>query len=108
MRKNARNWVISVNTVSTFPPPGTFTKPAEEVARIMARRSVSPKGIGSAIRMVQYFINRSGKSLTPERRKELEKAKLILQRRLAGRNGTAGASQRLRAHRRRRSNIYSL
>ena len=45
----------------------------------MARPDVSPKGIGSAIRMVQYFINRSGRNLTPERRKALERAKRILQ-----------------------------
>ena len=65
--------------MSTFPPPGIFTKSAEEIARTMARPDVSPKGIGSAIRMVQYFINRSGRNLTPERRKALERAKRILQ-----------------------------
>lgn len=83
--RKARNWVKGVHTVSTFPPKDTFTKSAEEIARIMSRKSVSPKGIGSAIRMVQYFINRSGKNLTAERRRELEKAKRILQRNEAGR-----------------------
>jgi tRNA(adenine34) deaminase len=68
-----------VTTVSTFPPEGTFTLKAEQVARIMARKSVSPKGLGSAIRMVQFFINRAGKDLSPTRRRELEKAKHLLQ-----------------------------
>jgi tRNA(adenine34) deaminase len=77
-----RRWVRDVKTVSTFPPEGTFTKDAETVARIMASKKVSPKGIGSGIRMIQFFINRAGKNLPPERRSELEKAKKILQAKL--------------------------
>ena len=50
-----------VKTVSTFPPEGLYTKDAETIARVMATKKVSPKGIGSAIRMVQFFINRAGK-----------------------------------------------
>jgi tRNA(adenine34) deaminase len=45
----------------------------------MARPSVSPKGIGSAIRMVQFFLNRAGRNLGPGRRRELERAKRLLQ-----------------------------
>lgn len=77
-----RRWAQKIKTVSTFPPPGTFTRPGEEVAEIMARKEVSPLGLGSAIRMVQMFINRSGKKLSAERKRELEKAKKILQVRL--------------------------
>jgi hypothetical protein len=33
--------------------------------------------------MIQYFINRGGKNLAPGRRRELERAKRLLQRRLA-------------------------
>jgi hypothetical protein len=79
-----RKWSREIKTVSTFPPPGSFTKSAEEVARIMESKKVSPGGIGSAIRMVQMFINRAGKKLSPERKRELEKAKRILQRKLRG------------------------
>jgi hypothetical protein len=75
---NAR-WVSGVKTVSTFPPEHVFTKDADEIARVMATKKVSPKGLGSAIRMVQYFINRGGKGLSATRRNELEKAKRILQ-----------------------------
>jgi hypothetical protein len=77
--KRQRKWSRNVKTESTFPPKGTFTTPASQVAKIMARKSVSPGGLGSAIRMVQMFINRAGKGLTPSRKRELEKAKKILQ-----------------------------
>jgi hypothetical protein len=80
-----RRWVQKVTTVSTAPPTGTFTRSAREIARIMARPDVSPKGLGSGIRMIQYFINRAGTHLTPRRRKELERAKRILQRKRAAR-----------------------
>ena len=73
-------WVHNVKTVSTFPPEGIFTKDAETIAEVMARPDVSPGGIGSAIRMVQYFINRAGKGLSKSRKRELEKAKKILQK----------------------------
>jgi len=90
-RKYSRpeRWVQKVKTVSTFPPTSLFTKDAKTIARVMASRKVSPKGIGSGIRMVQYFINRSGKGLSAARKDELERAKAILQDR----------ARRQRAHR---------
>jgi Protein of unknown function (DUF3175) len=48
----------------------------------MARKEVAPRGLGSAIRMVQMFINRSGKNLPAKRKRELERAKRILQKQL--------------------------
>jgi len=48
----------------------------------MASKRVSPKGIGSGIRMIQFFINRAGRDLPASRRRELERAKSILQERL--------------------------
>jgi hypothetical protein len=86
-RASTRRWVRHVTTDSTAPPPGTFNRPAAEIARIMARKDVSPKGPGSGIRMIQYFINRAGKGLSATRRAELERAKRILQRRAAARRG---------------------
>jgi hypothetical protein len=77
-----KNWVRNVKTVSTFPPEGTFTKDAQTVAKIMASKKVSPKGIGSGIRMIQFFINRAGKNLPEAQKHELEEAKRILQARL--------------------------
>ena len=78
MSESRKRWVHKVKTVSTFPPEGTFTKNAKTVARIMAGKKVSPKGIGSGIRMIQYFINRAGKGLPASRKKELRKAMEIM------------------------------
>src|SRR5438045_3074428 len=78
-----RKWSSKVKTVSTYPPKDLYTKDAETIARVMATKKVSPKGLGSAIRMVQFYINRAGKSLTATRRRELEKAKRILQEKSA-------------------------
>ncbi len=80
-KKKVRRWSHLVRTVSTFPPEGLYTKDAKTIARVMASKRVSPKGIGSAIRMVQFYINRAGKNLTTQRLQELEKAKQILQNR---------------------------
>ena len=76
-----RQWVRRVTTDSTHPPPRTFSGSAATIARTMAKKEVSPRGLGSAIRMIQYFINRGGKNLSARRRTELERAKRILQRR---------------------------
>ncbi len=78
MRKKEK-WVQKVKTVSTFPPEKIFTKDAETIAKVMSKKEISPKGIGSAIKMIQYFINRSGKGLSKKRKQELEKAKKLLQ-----------------------------
>jgi tRNA(adenine34) deaminase len=74
-----KRWVRDVKTVSTFPPPGLFTKDAQTIAKAVVSRKISPKGIGSGIQMIQYFINRAGKGQPAARKKELEKAKRILQ-----------------------------
>jgi tRNA(adenine34) deaminase len=79
----ARRWKIRAETASTFPPEGLFTRDAATIARVMATKRVSPKGLGSAIRMVQYVLNRGGKNLSVRRRRELERAKRLLQARRA-------------------------
>jgi tRNA(adenine34) deaminase len=71
--------VQDVKTVSTSPPEETFTKDAATIARVMASKKVSPRGIGSGIRMIQFFINRAGKNLPAKQKAELEQAKHILQ-----------------------------
>jgi hypothetical protein len=80
-RRPTRRWVRTVTTDSTHPPPRTFAGSASQIARTMARKDISPKGLGSAIRMIQYFINRGGHRLTASRRRELERAKRILRKR---------------------------
>jgi hypothetical protein len=84
-----RKWVRGVNTDSTHPPPRTFTGSAATIARTLARKDVSPRGLGSGIRMIQYFINRGGKNLSARRRAELERAKRILQQRAARQKAAA-------------------
>ncbi len=76
-----KKWSGKVKTVSTYPPEGLYTKDAETIARVMATKKVSPKGIGSAIRMVQFSLTvqeqlwprREGKSW--RRRKPILQAK---------------------------------
>ena len=72
-----------MKTVSTFPPRGLFTKDAATIAKTLASKKVSPKGPGSGMRMLTYFINRAGKGLSATRRTELEKAKKLLSTRIA-------------------------
>jgi hypothetical protein len=42
------------------------------MARSLASKKVSPKGPGSGMRMLTYFINRAGHNLPATRRRELE------------------------------------
>jgi hypothetical protein len=81
-----KKWVKGVRTVSTYPKKGLFTKDAQTIAKAMASKKVSPKGIGSGIKMIQYFINRAGKDLSSTRKRALEKAKRILQEKLKHQN----------------------
>ncbi|HTZ75459.1 MAG TPA: DUF3175 domain-containing protein [Candidatus Aquilonibacter sp.] len=78
-----KKWVAGVKTDSTHPPKGLFTKDAATIARSLASRRVSPKGPGSGMRMLNYFINRAGHNLSPSRRKVLERAKSLLSKRIA-------------------------
>ena len=77
-----KKWVRNVKTVSTYPPKDLFTKDAQTIASGMASKKVSPRGLGSGIRMIQYFINRAGKNLPASRKRELEKAKKLLQEKM--------------------------
>lgn len=80
-KKSAR-WVKTVTTDSTHPREGLFTKSPETIARELASKKVSPKGPGSGMRMLTYYVNRAGKGLSPSRRRALEKAKVLLSERV--------------------------
>jgi hypothetical protein len=71
-------WVAGVKTVCTSPPKGLFTRNSHTIAKSHASKKVSPKGLGSGMRMLTYFIKRAGRGLSPSRRKVLERAKRIL------------------------------
>ena len=77
-----KKWVKSVKIDSTHPPEGLFTRDSQTIARKLASKEVSPKGPGSGMRMLTYFINRAGKKMSPARRKELERAKDLLSERI--------------------------
>ena len=87
----AKRWVSGVTTDSTHPPQGLFTKDAQTIARVLASRRVSPKGPGSGMRMLTYFINRAGRGLSSTRRRELDKAKKLLSKRIAKQNSRKAA-----------------
>lgn len=76
-----RKWSGRVKTDSTHPPAGLFNKGAAEIARTLASRKVSPKGPGSGMRMLTFYINRAGHNLNPRRRAVLNKAKALLSER---------------------------
>ena len=80
-KTSKKRWVRDVKTDSTHPPEGLFKKDAKTIARVMGSKKVSPKGPGSGVHMIQYFINRGGKGLSTSRKEELEKAKKLLQER---------------------------
>jgi tRNA(adenine34) deaminase len=89
-KTHTKRWVKDVKTVSTYPPAELFTKDAKTIARVMGSKKVSPKGPGSGVRMIQFFINRAGKNLSAGRKVELEKAKHLLEIRAKKANNSRG------------------
>lgn len=77
-----RKWSAKVTTDSTHPQEGLFKKGAATIARELASKKVSPKGPGSGMRMLTFYINRAGKTLPESRLKVLERAKVLLKKRM--------------------------
>jgi len=90
--RKTNRWISTVKTDSTHPPEGLFTKDAATIAKSLASKKVSPKGPGSGMRMLTYFINRAGRGLSATRLAELRKAKRLLSKRIQGSKGTARKS----------------
>jgi tRNA(adenine34) deaminase len=82
MAHGPKKWVHTVKTDSTHPREGLFKRDPQTIARELASKKVSPKGPGSGMRMLTYFINRAGKGLSASRRRNLEKAKELLSERV--------------------------
>lgn len=82
MANNNKNWSKNVHTESTHPPKGLFTQDAHTIAETLMRPDVSPKGPESGLKMLTYYINRAGKSLSKQRKQELEKAKELMQEKI--------------------------
>lgn len=77
-----RKWSAKVHTESTYPPEGLFTKSAAVIARTLASPEVSPKGPGSGMRMLSFYINRAGRNLDAKQLAELKRAKELLRNRV--------------------------
>lgn len=73
-----RKWSAKVDTESTFPRKELFNQSATTIARELASKKVSPKGPGSGMRMLTFYINRAGKNLPEGRLKVLNHAKELL------------------------------
>lgn len=58
--------------------PGLMKLPADEIVDILIREN-PPGSVGSIIRYIQFYINRSGKKIDPESKEEAEYAKRIFQ-----------------------------
>ena len=82
-RSKPKKWSAKVTTDSTHPPEGLFNKSAPTIARTLTSKKVSPKGAGSGMRMLRFFINRAGKNLSATRREELDRAKKLLSQRIS-------------------------
>lgn len=81
-RHATKKWSGKVTTDSTHPPEGLFNRDPETIARSLASKKVSPKGPGSGMRMLTFYINRAGKNLSATRRARLDKAKELLSARV--------------------------
>ena len=88
-RSKPKRWVASVKTESTYPEKGLFNKSASAIATALASKKVSPKGPASGMRMLNYYINRGGRNLTARRKAVLEKAKVLLSKKIAMSHKTA-------------------
>lgn len=81
-RSAGKRWVRNVKTDSTHPPRGLFNQSAGKIAKSLASKRVSPKGPGSGMRMLTYYVNRGGRNLSRSRRATLERAKALLRKRI--------------------------
>jgi tRNA(adenine34) deaminase len=79
-----RRWSAKVTAESdaTHPPENLFNKNAATIARTLASKKVSPKGVASGMRMLTFYVNRAGKNLSPSRKAELQRAKELLHKRV--------------------------
>ena len=80
--KNISNFKFpsKLPTASTFYPVGTMSKSAKTIYKVSKNKKYAPKGLGSAIKWLQYYLNRGGKGIPTKQRKRIEKAKKWLQR----------------------------
>jgi len=69
------NWIQDVET-KWSPPPGTFKKSPEEIAKILLENSKSYK---QAVLRLNFYVNRMGKNLSEDEKKKFEEVKEIME-----------------------------
>jgi hypothetical protein len=78
-KKRRGSWIKDVTTTTVDVPQDTMTQSAPEVARSLLAHNRG-KGAGPINRFIQFYINRSGKTM-PEGRKRILKRAMALVRR---------------------------
>jgi tRNA(adenine34) deaminase len=86
-----RRWSAKVTTDSTHPPKGLFLKSPSTIAHQLATKKISPKGPGSGMRMLTFYINRAGKNFGNGRLADLQRAKTILSEIIASHKADTGS-----------------
>lgn len=78
--KNKNFFTGEMEDDATFFPEGTMSKSTKEIVRVASSKKYAPKGLGSAIQYLTYYLNRAGKGLDADQRKRIERAREILQK----------------------------
>jgi hypothetical protein len=78
-KKRHPRWIKDVTTTTVDVPKDTMTQPAPEVARTLLAHNRG-KGAGAINRFIQFYINRSGRSLPDERKRVLKRAMALVRR----------------------------
>jgi hypothetical protein len=78
----ARRWVkdVMARSDALTVPPGVFRRDARSVARALKRSALQSKRrktdpFRSAMSLLNFYLNRGGRNISPTRRRELERAK---------------------------------
>jgi hypothetical protein len=78
-KKRTGRWIKDVKTTTVDVPEGTMMQSAPEIARTLLAHNRG-KGAASINRFIQFFINRSGKSLAETRKRTLKRAMALVRR----------------------------
>ncbi len=74
------NFPTKLRTAAVKFPRGVMSKSTIEIYRAATNKKYAPKGLGSAIKFIQYYLNRGGSGISNSQRNRIEKAKEMLQK----------------------------
>jgi len=74
------NFPTKLRTAAVKFPRGVMSKSTIEIYRAATNKKYAPKGLGSAIKFIQYYLNRGGSGISDSQRNRIEKAKEMLQK----------------------------